>query len=388
MDRAAGVVCDAKSGVSGAGRKPSLKTSFCEVTENFSAYSILKHRHVPEVLLISGLEEREFSFTAQLLPLDRGILETIYFRAHGPKSAEELIGIYEKRYAGEPFVRLYHPGHVPDLRRVARTNFCDIGVIARPGHRTRGGGQRHRQPGEGRGGAGGPEHEPDARIPRNRGPAVKLLVKLGGTLLDSADSRGRAGRTDRRGSRAGCRTGGGPRRRQADDPLPGRARHREPVRQRTARDRPGDRGCGVEGLRGQREPRTGGEPEPGRARWRWGSPASTLCWWRPSRWIRRWARWAVYVKSNAGLLQTAGGERLSAGGRVRGRRPAGPGLQRQCRPDGGGLRRGFRRPAVDLSDRCGRRDGRRETGAAATDGGRERTVDRGTGSRPAACRPS
>ena len=132
VDRAAGVVCDAKSGVSGAGRKPNLKNSFCEVTENFSAYSILKHRHVPEVLLISGLEEREFSFTAQLLPLDRGILETIYFRAHGPKSAEELIGIYESRYAGEPFVRLYHPGHVPDLRGVARTNFCDIGVSFDP----------------------------------------------------------------------------------------------------------------------------------------------------------------------------------------------------------------------------------------------------------------
>jgi N-acetyl-gamma-glutamyl-phosphate reductase len=128
VDRAAGIVCDAKSGVSGSGRKPSLKNSFCEVTENFSAYSILKHRHVPEVLLTSGLEEGEFSFTAQLLPLDRGILETIYFRTRGVSSAEELLAIYEKRYAGEPFVRLYNPGHVPDLHAVARTNFCDIGV--------------------------------------------------------------------------------------------------------------------------------------------------------------------------------------------------------------------------------------------------------------------
>jgi len=128
VDRSAGIVCDAKSGVSGAGRKPSLKTSFCEVTENFSAYSILHHRHVPEVLLTSGLEESEFSFTAQLLPLDRGILETIYFRAIGIGSAEELLAIYDKRYAGEPFVRIYQAGHVPDLRTVARTNFCDIGV--------------------------------------------------------------------------------------------------------------------------------------------------------------------------------------------------------------------------------------------------------------------
>ena len=128
VDRAAGIVCDAKSGVSGAGRKPSLKTSFCEVTENFSAYSILKHRHVPEVLQVSGLRESEFSFTAQLLPLDRGILETIYFRAAGVGGVEDLIHIYEKAYAGEAFVRIYNPGHMPDLRAVARTNFCDIGV--------------------------------------------------------------------------------------------------------------------------------------------------------------------------------------------------------------------------------------------------------------------
>jgi N-acetyl-gamma-glutamyl-phosphate reductase len=128
VDRKAGIVCDAKSGVSGAGRKPSLKTSFCEVTENFSVYSILDHRHVPEVLLTSGLEEREFSFTAQLLPLDRGILETIYFRSERLKSAEELLNIYEKRYAGEPFIRLYDVAQVPDLRSVQHTNFCDIGV--------------------------------------------------------------------------------------------------------------------------------------------------------------------------------------------------------------------------------------------------------------------
>jgi N-acetyl-gamma-glutamyl-phosphate reductase len=117
--------------VSGAGNKPTLKNSFCEVTANFSAYSILKHRHVPEVLQISGLEEREFSFTAQLLPVDRGILETIYFRTSAA-SAEDLLEIYDRRYAAEPFVRLYNPGHVPDLQAVARTNFCDIGLTFDP----------------------------------------------------------------------------------------------------------------------------------------------------------------------------------------------------------------------------------------------------------------
>src|SRR5580698_1156834 len=116
VDRAAGIVCDAKSGVSGAGRKPALKTSFCEVAGNFSAYAVLDHRHVPEVLMISGLEEREFSFTAQLLPVERGILETIYFRTARPASAEDLLDVYAQRYAGEAFIRLYPAGQLPDLR--------------------------------------------------------------------------------------------------------------------------------------------------------------------------------------------------------------------------------------------------------------------------------
>lgn len=129
VDLGQGVICDAKSGVSGAGRKPSLKTSFCEVTENFSAYSVLHHRHVPEVLLTSGLEETQFCFSAQLLPLDRGILETIYVRTRGIGSAQELLDVYRESYAHEPFVRLYPPGHAPDLRGVRGTNYCDLGVV-------------------------------------------------------------------------------------------------------------------------------------------------------------------------------------------------------------------------------------------------------------------
>jgi N-acetyl-gamma-glutamyl-phosphate reductase len=134
-DRAAGIVCDAKSGVSGAGRKASLHTSFCEVAENFSAYSILSHRHIPEVLQTSGLEESEFSFTAQLIPIDRGILETIYIRLREPMTAAEIVGLYQRQYDKEPFVRLYEPGRVPDLSAVQHTNFCDIGVVSDPGTR-------------------------------------------------------------------------------------------------------------------------------------------------------------------------------------------------------------------------------------------------------------
>jgi N-acetyl-gamma-glutamyl-phosphate reductase len=128
-DRSRGIVCDAKSGVSGAGRKPSLKTSFSEVTENFSAYGVMEHRHVPEVLQNSGLGEREFTFTAHLLPLDRGILETIYLRTTHVEKAVDLLAVYEERYAAEPFVRLYAPGKLPDLKAVRHTNFCDIGFV-------------------------------------------------------------------------------------------------------------------------------------------------------------------------------------------------------------------------------------------------------------------
>jgi N-acetyl-gamma-glutamyl-phosphate reductase len=127
IDRAAGIICDAKSGVSGAGRKPTLKTSFCEVTGNFSVYSVFDHRHVAEVLAVSGLHEPEFSFIAQLLPIDRGILETIYVRTHNIKSAADLLDIYLTRYRNEKFVRLYRPGSLPDIAAVSRTNFCDIG---------------------------------------------------------------------------------------------------------------------------------------------------------------------------------------------------------------------------------------------------------------------
>jgi N-acetyl-gamma-glutamyl-phosphate reductase len=134
VDLQAGIVCDAKSGISGAGRKASLKTSFCEVTENFSAYSILSHRHVPEVLLTSGLDERAFSFTAQLIPIDRGILETIYFRMARTVTGAEIMAIYHAQYGSEPFVRLYEAGSVPDIHAVRRTNFCDIGVVADPHH--------------------------------------------------------------------------------------------------------------------------------------------------------------------------------------------------------------------------------------------------------------
>ncbi len=135
LDRGAGVVCDAKSGVSGAGRKPSLKTNFCEVTENFSAYGVLNHRHVPEILHTTDVDEHELSFTAQLLPLHRGILETIYVRTAESIKWEDLHAVYDRYYADEPFVRLYPEGRLPDLRGIRGTNYCDIGFQLDPASR-------------------------------------------------------------------------------------------------------------------------------------------------------------------------------------------------------------------------------------------------------------
>jgi N-acetyl-gamma-glutamyl-phosphate reductase len=105
------------------------------VTENFSAYSLLDHRHVPEVLMNSGLEEQDFSFAAQLIPIDRGILETIYFRGVDGLTGESIVNAYEDFYPNEHFVRIYDPGVMPDLHAIQRTNFCDIGVKYDPATR-------------------------------------------------------------------------------------------------------------------------------------------------------------------------------------------------------------------------------------------------------------
>ena len=133
VDRAAGIVCDAKSGVTGAGKTPSPKTHFVQVSENFSAYAVLQHRHVPEVLNSLGLEETEFDFTAQLLPIQRGILETHYLRLRHATRLAELLELYGRVYRDSPFIRLpqrTHPeGSTPQLSAVQRTNFCDIHFV-------------------------------------------------------------------------------------------------------------------------------------------------------------------------------------------------------------------------------------------------------------------
>jgi N-acetyl-gamma-glutamyl-phosphate reductase len=117
------VVIDAKSGVSGAGKAPSERTHFSECHGNVSAYGVFAHRHAAEIEQELGLA---VTFVPHLVPLDRGILETIYARVVPGTAPGAIDDAFETAYGGAPFVRL--TGDVlPSIRQVAYTNFCDIG---------------------------------------------------------------------------------------------------------------------------------------------------------------------------------------------------------------------------------------------------------------------
>jgi N-acetyl-gamma-glutamyl-phosphate reductase len=125
------IVVDSKSGTSGAGRKADVAVSFCEVNEGFKAYGIGTHRHTPEIEQeLSALAGGKITvnFTPHLLPLDRGILTTIYARLKRTMSQEEILAIYNRTYAGEPFVQVLDSGSYPNLKNVRGTNFCQIGL--------------------------------------------------------------------------------------------------------------------------------------------------------------------------------------------------------------------------------------------------------------------
>ncbi len=120
---AADICIDAKSGVSGAGKKPSPRTHFSEVHGSVAAYGIFAHRHGAEIEQELG---RSVTFVPHLVPLDRGILETIYTRLRPGATAEAVGKAYERAYDGSPFVRLTGD-RPPEIKHVAHTNFCDIG---------------------------------------------------------------------------------------------------------------------------------------------------------------------------------------------------------------------------------------------------------------------
>ena len=123
VDLAADIVIDAKSGISGAGRAPSDRTHFSENHGSVSAYGLFNHRHVAEMEQEVGAT---ITFVPHLVPLDRGILETIYVRLSGGVTPEQVADAFTAAYGDEPFVRLTGDA-LPEIKHVAWTNFCDIG---------------------------------------------------------------------------------------------------------------------------------------------------------------------------------------------------------------------------------------------------------------------
>jgi N-acetyl-gamma-glutamyl-phosphate reductase len=124
------VIVDSKSGTSGRGRKLSQGSLFVEVNENFSAYGIGRaHRHLPEMeqeLAAWGWADVRMTFSPHLLPVNRGILSTIYVTLKPGWSVERLVGTYQDAYAGEPFVHVLPEGKLASLALVTRTNRCAI----------------------------------------------------------------------------------------------------------------------------------------------------------------------------------------------------------------------------------------------------------------------
>lgn len=122
---------DAKSGVTGAGRKADKALNFSEVNENFKAYKLFEHQHVPEIdqeLSKVAREAIQVVFVPHLLPVNRGILSTIYVKLKKKMTTKDLLSIYSKHYAKEPFVKVFDHGTLPELKHVTHTNFCDIGL--------------------------------------------------------------------------------------------------------------------------------------------------------------------------------------------------------------------------------------------------------------------
>ncbi|MBQ3059420.1 MAG: N-acetyl-gamma-glutamyl-phosphate reductase [Desulfovibrio sp.] len=130
------IVVDAKSGTSGAGRKASVPTLFCEVSDTFRAYGLPRHRHTPEieqeVSLLAG-QPVCLSFNPHLVPMNRGILSTIYTRLANPAmTLEEVHDIFSHTWKDSQWVRILPQGALPETRFVRGSMFCDIGLVVDP----------------------------------------------------------------------------------------------------------------------------------------------------------------------------------------------------------------------------------------------------------------
>ena len=132
VDLQHGIICDSKSGVSGAGKQPTPKTHFVEVYGDFSAYNVFGHRHTGEMLEQLGLASGSLQFTPHLLPIPRGILSTIYVKLAKAATVEELEQTLREFYAGKPWVRVFGAARLPQIKFSVNTNYCDIGFALSP----------------------------------------------------------------------------------------------------------------------------------------------------------------------------------------------------------------------------------------------------------------
>jgi N-acetyl-gamma-glutamyl-phosphate reductase len=135
VDVAHGIVCDSKSGVSGAGKAPTAKTHFMQAADNLSAYGAFTHRHIGELLEQLDVTSDTLTFTPHLLPIPRGILSTIYVRFYEAKTNAEIETCFKTFYKNSPMVRFFGTT-LPQIQYSVRTCYADIGFnLSKDGRR-------------------------------------------------------------------------------------------------------------------------------------------------------------------------------------------------------------------------------------------------------------
>ena len=135
VDLSRGIVCDSKSGVSGAGKAPTAKTHFMHAADNLSAYGVFTHRHTGELLEQLEVDTGMLTFTPHLLPIPRGILSTIYVTFVEPQTNGAIEKCFRDFYHGSPMVRLFGTT-LPQIQHSVRTCYADIGFnLSKDGHR-------------------------------------------------------------------------------------------------------------------------------------------------------------------------------------------------------------------------------------------------------------
>jgi N-acetyl-gamma-glutamyl-phosphate reductase len=127
-----GIICDSKSGVSGAGKAATANTHFMHAADNLSAYAVFGHRHTGELLEQLHLEADQIQFTPHLLPIPRGIMSTIYLRLRHSTDAAAVSTIFSDFYQNSPMVRLHAAPRLPEIQHAVRTNYCDLGFALAP----------------------------------------------------------------------------------------------------------------------------------------------------------------------------------------------------------------------------------------------------------------